>query len=92
MGMSRASAWATLSILAVVASLPFVATAADASDVRTVVAAVLDLPAPHPAAATPIEPVQVKTCGCTPQGKQKILTKINGQDVCTATTMPCTAP
>ena len=42
----------------------------------------------------PIEPVQTQTCGCTapPNRKQKIIMKINGQEVCTATNMPCTAP
>lgn len=46
---------------------------------------------PAPVAA-PITPIQQQTCGCTPQGKQKIIVIISGNQVCTATTLPCTAP
>ncbi|MGD9511215.1 MAG: hypothetical protein AB7I59_18705 [Geminicoccaceae bacterium] len=94
MDMSWASAWAVLFALAVVAPLPSVAAGANATDVSMVVAAVLDLPAPQTSSAMPIEPIQTTTCGCTPapNRKQKIIVKINGQDLCQATSMPCTAP
>lgn len=94
MSVKWASAWAMLSALAVVALLPSVAAAAEATNLRMVVAAVLDLPAPHMSSAMPIEPAQTQTCGCTPapNRKQKILVKINGQDLCQTTSMPCTAP
>ena len=57
-----------------------------------VVAALPSAPGLAPIVATPITPVQQRTCGCTPQGKQKILIIISGKEICTATTLPCTAP
>ncbi len=85
----------TMAIL-VAAALPASARAADPGPdaaptlVLAALPAALDL-APT-VVATPITPVQQQTCGCTPQGKQKILVIISGKEVCTATTLPCTAP
>lgn len=87
-----AGVWLTAVSVFAVAAPVHQATAADAAERAVLVATLLDLPVPRASAATPIEPVQAKTCGCTPQGKQKIIMKVNGQDVCTATSMPCTAP
>ena len=87
-----AVAWLTAVSIAAVALPVHRATAVEAVAKPVLVAILLDLPGPPTSAATPIEPVQAKTCGCTPQGKQKIIMRIGGQDVCTATNMPCTAP
>ena len=87
-----AGAWLTAVSVFAVATPIHHATAADAGDRPVLVATQLDLPVPRASAVTQIEPVRAKTCGCTPQGEQKIIMKINGQDVCTATNMPCTAP
>ena len=88
------SAWLAAISAFAVAMPTHSATAADATDMRVIVAVLLDFPAPCTSSAMPIEPVQTRTCGCTapPNRKQKIIMKINGQDVCTATNMPCTAP
>lgn len=87
-----AGAWlAAVSMLAVALPVHH-APAAEAVAKPVPVAMLFDLPVPPTSAATPIERVQAKTCGCTPQGKQKIIMRINGKDVCTATAMPCTAP
>ena len=89
-----AVAWLAAVSIAAVAIPVHRATAAEAVAKPVLVAMLLDLPGPPTSAATPIEPVQAQTCGCTrrPIRKQKIIMRIGGQDVCTATNMPCTAP
>ena len=79
-----AGVWLTAVSVFAVAAPVHQATAADAADRPVLVATLLDLPVPRASAATPIAPVQAKTCGCTPQGKQKIIMKVNGMSASAA--------
>lgn len=82
-------------VLVLAAALSAPAHAADSGPAVTPTLVVAALPSAldlAPTAATPITPIQQQTCGCTPQGKQKIIVIISGKEVCTATTLPCTAP